>query len=88
MPTKISGMEVPKAISVKPMMNSLTPSLPAKIEEKSINLSAENITTAKLIMKKIIVTSRLIPTSSALMVMYFTVIEDTNVLEWKKIQYN
>ena len=32
---KISGMEVPKAISVKPMMNSLTPSLPAKIEEKS-----------------------------------------------------
>ena len=50
-------MEVPKAISVKPMMNSLTPSLPAKIEEKSINLSAENITTAKLIMKKIIVTS-------------------------------
>ena len=53
-----------------------------------MNLSAENTTTAKLIIKNTNVTVRLIPTSSAVMVLHFTVINQANVLDIKKMQYN
>ena len=53
-----------------------------------MNLSAENTTTAKLIIKNTNVTVRLIPTSSAAMVLHFTAINKANVLDIKKMQYN
>ena len=46
-PTKISGAEVPKATTVRPIVNSLTPNLLAIDEELSINLSAPHINTPK-----------------------------------------
>ena len=50
-----------------------------------MNLSAENTTTARLIIKNTNVTVRLIPTSSAVRVLHFTVINQANVLDIKKI---
>ena len=42
-PTNISGAEVPKATTVRPIVSSLIPSFFAIIEELSINLSAPQI---------------------------------------------
>ena len=43
MPTKISGADVPKATTVRPIVNSLMPSCFAIIEALSTNLSAPHI---------------------------------------------
>ena len=46
-PTKISGADVPRATTVKPMVNSFTPNFFANTEELSTNLSAPHIKIAK-----------------------------------------
>jgi hypothetical protein len=47
MPTKISGADVPRATTVKPIVNSLIPSFFAINDELSTNLSAPQIKTAR-----------------------------------------
>jgi hypothetical protein len=42
-PTKISGIDVPKAITLKPIIKSLMPILPASEDALSINLFAPQI---------------------------------------------
>ena len=44
-PTKISGADVPKATTVRPIVSSLMPNCFAIIEELSTNLSAPHIKT-------------------------------------------
>ena len=51
MPTNISGADVPRATIVRPIVNSLTPSFSATVDELSINLLAPHISTIKEIVK-------------------------------------